>query len=214
MGRREGEFMGSLIVRGGWIMVPIILGSVVALALVLERLWFFWRMRLNVNTFVEGIFSLVQRGNIKEATEICQKVRHPLGAVFQSGLKHVDEGASEIERIMEREGNRQIQKVERNLNYLVVIIGVEPLLGFLGTILGLIQAFMAWERFSTSVTVSALAAGIYQAMITTAAGLIIAIPYFVVYHIFLGKANAITQDLNHYGDEFVGVLNRVRQFKR
>ena len=160
--------------------------------------------------FSSGIFSLIKRGDLKEAAEICQRTRHPLAAVFRSGLEHSDEETSEIERIMEREGSRQIQKVERNLNYLIVIIGVEPLLGFLGTILGLIRAFMAWEHFSTSVTVSQLAAGIYQAMITTAAGLIIAIPYYVIYNIFLSKVNAITQDLNHYGDEFVSVLSKAR----
>ena len=206
--------MENLIVKGGWVMAPILLGSIVALTLVLERLLFLFRIRLDVPKFSSGIFSLIKRGNLKEAEEICQTTRHPLAAVFRTGLEHAGEEASEIERIMEREGNRQVQKAERNLNYLVVIIGVEPLLGFLGTILGLIKAFMAWEHFSTSVTVSQLAAGIYQAMITTAAGLAIAIPYFVIYNILLGKVNTITQDLNHYSDEFVGILKKAGQRAR
>ena len=142
--------------------------------------------------------------------ELCAKTRHPLGPVFRAGLERAEEDLSEIERVMEREGNRQVQQAERNLNFLLVVIGVEPLLGFLGTILGLIEAFMAWERYSTSVTVSQLAGGIYQAMITTAAGLTIAIPYFVIYHLFLGKVNGITQDLNHYGDALVSALKSTR----
>ncbi len=206
--------MIDIIVKGGWVMAPILLGSVVALALVMERLWFFWKIRLNTQVFADGVFSLVKQGNAKEALEICEQVRHPLAKVFKCAFEHADEEASEIERLMEREGNRQVQKVEKNLNYLVVVIGVEPLLGFLGTILGLIQAFMAWERFSTSVTVSTLAAGIYQAMITTAAGLIIAIPYYIIYNIFLSKVNNVTQDLNHYGDELVSVLSKARRFKK
>ena len=200
--------MDSLIVKGGWVMIPILLGSVVALTLVLERLWFFWEIRLKVADFAEEIFSLVKRKNIPEALERCQKSRHPLTQAFKAGLEHAAADAAEIERVIEREGNRQVQRVEKNLNFLAVVIGVEPLLGFLGTILGLIQAFMAWEKLGASVSVSALAASIYQAMITTAAGLIIAIPYYVIYNVFLGKVNETAQDLNHYGDELVSVITQ------
>lgn len=202
-----------MIFKGGWIMVPIIIGSVAALTLVLERIYFFWNIRLDVKKFADRIFSLIQSGDIKEASEICGKTNHPLASVFQSGLEHMEEDTDEIERVMQREGNRQIIKVEKNLNFIVVVIGVEPLLGFLGTIIGLIKAFMSWEKFSTSVTVSALAAGIYEAMITTAAGLIIAIPYYVIYNIFLNKVNTIAQDLNHYGDELLSVLNKTKKEK-
>ncbi len=206
--------MISLIVKGGWVMVPILLGSVVALTLVLERLWYFWKIKLNAPLFAEGIFSLVEKGNVREASEICERTRHPLARVFMAGLERLHEEAAETERVMEREGNRQIQQVEKNLNYLVVVIGVEPLLGFLGTILGLIQAFMTWEKLAASVTVSTLAAGIYQAMITTAAGLIIAIPYFIIYNVFLSKVNGVAQDINHYGDELLGVLGKARRYKK
>ncbi len=199
--------MISLIVKGGWVMAPILFGSVVALALVLERLWFFWSIRFDSARFAERVFSLIKKGCFKEAGELCEATRHPLAQIFKTGLEHADEDAAQIERLMEREGNRQIQHVEKNLNYLVLIIGVEPLLGFLGTIVGLIQAFMAWERLSASVTVSALAAGIYQAMLTTAAGLIISIPYFVIYHLFLSKASRVAREWNHYGDELVSFLH-------
>ncbi len=200
--------MGSLILKGGWVMVPIILGSVVALALVLERCWYFWRNRADREAFAESIFSLVRAGNLAEARELCENARHPLAATFLAGLERSSEDPADVDRVMEREAARQIQHVERNLNHLVVVIGVEPLLGFLGTILGLIQAFMSWERLSTSVSVSDLAAGIYQAMITTAAGLIVAIPYYVIYNIFLSKVNTVVGDLNHYGDELVALLRR------
>jgi biopolymer transport protein ExbB len=200
--------MLDLIGKGGWVMIPILLGSVVALALVLERLWFFWRIRLDTRRFSGEIFSLAQRGSLREAMELCDQITHPLARVFKAGLEHAAEEPGEIERVMEREGNRQVQQVEKNLNYLVVVVGVEPLLGFLGTILGLIGAFMAWEKFSASVTVSTLAGGIYQAMLTTAAGLIVAIPYFVIYNVFLSRVNTVAQDLNHYGDELVSILAR------
>jgi biopolymer transport protein ExbB len=201
----------KIIIQGGWVMIPIILGSVLALAFVLERVWFFISIRTDVAKFASEMASLLRTGHAADAIELCHKTKHPIARVFEAGLSHVQEESDEIERVMEREGNRQIGRVEKNLNYLVVIIGIEPLLGFLGTILGLIQAFMAWEKFSTSVTVANLAAGIYQAMITTAAGLIVAIPYFVIYNIFLGKVNAVAQDINHYGDEFLGVIAKAKK---
>ncbi|MBI2095638.1 MAG: MotA/TolQ/ExbB proton channel family protein [Candidatus Omnitrophica bacterium] len=198
--------MTSLILKGGWVMAPIIAGSVVALTLVLERLWFFWTIRLDAPSFGESVFRLVKAKDFAGAARLCERMRGPLAEIFRVGLEHAGEPVMEIDRVMEREGNRQIQEAEKNLNFLLVIIGIEPLLGFLGTILGLIRAFMAWETLGASVTVSALAAGIYQAMITTAAGLIVAIPYFVVYHAFVGRVNSLSQDLTHFGGEFVSVL--------
>ena len=198
--------MESIIVKGGWVMIPILLGSVVALTLVVERLWYFAQIRLDSAAFAAEVFDRVKANRDQEALDLCEKTTHPLAAVLAAGIRHAGEDASELDRVMEREGNRQVQHVEKNLNYLVVVIGVEPLLGFLGTILGLISAFMAWEKLSTSVTVSALAAGIYQAMITTAAGLIVAIPYYVIYNVFLSNTNRITHDMNHYGDELVSLL--------
>jgi biopolymer transport protein ExbB len=198
--------MIDMILRGGWVMVPIILGSVVGIAIILERFWYFRSIRLDTAEFAGELFSLVQRGQVERALGSCDRVEHPLAPVLRAGLEHAGEVPWEIQRVMEREGQRQIQKAERNLNYLAVVIGIEPMLGFLGTIIGLIQAFMSWERYSSTVTVAALAAGIYQAMITTAAGLIVAIPCYVLYNILLGKVSSTAQELNHSGDELVSVL--------
>ena len=198
--------MLDMILRGGWVMIPIILGSILAIALVIERWWFFRETRLDTAGFAREIFGMVERGQLERALGACNGVAHPLGSVLRAGLEHANETPWEIQRVMEREGQRQVEKAEKNLNYLVLVIGVEPLLGFLGTILGLIRAFMSWERYSTSVTVSALAAGIYQAMITTASGLIVAIPCFVLYNILLGKVSTTAQELSHYGDELVSFL--------
>lgn len=205
--------MEGLVGKGGWIMIPILLGSIVALALVLERLWFFWSIRLNVAEFADEIYRLVDADNLAEATDLCHKTQHPIAEVFRAGLERSGEDAVEIDKAMEREANRQMQWVEKNLGYLLMIVGIEPMMGFLGTILGLIQAFMAWEKLAASVTVSALAAGIYQAMLTTAAGLMVAIPYFVIYHLFLGQVNNVAQDLNHYGDGLTARLHRISRIR-
>jgi len=201
----------DLIIKGGPVMIPIILLSVVALAIILERLWTLWRIRLNISHFAEQVFLSLERGHLQKALEQCKKVRHPIADMFQIGLLNRTLKREELEKIMEREGEEQIQYLERYLGALLIIVGVEPMLGFLGTITGLIQAFMTWEHMGANITVNALAAGIYQAMITTAAGLIVAIPAYVIYHLIVGKIKSHAQEMNYYGNELIDILARVRE---
>jgi biopolymer transport protein ExbB len=198
--------MWTLVVKGGLVMVPIIALSVVALAIVLERLWVLIKIRQNLPQFAQEVLILAQRGQYQKALLRCREVKHPLARVLALGITERNRPRAELERIMEREGEEQVEKLERNLGALIVIIGVEPMLGFLGTIIGLIKAFMSWEQLGSNVTVNSLAAGIYQAMITTAAGLIVAIPYFICYHLFLGRIKRHALEMSYYGNELIDVL--------
>jgi biopolymer transport protein ExbB len=201
----------SLIIKGGPIMVPIILGSIIALAIILERFWTLWRIRLNIPQFAQEVFLSLQRGQFQKALERCEKVRHPIADVFKLGILNRSLRRDEIESIMEREGDEQVQYLERYLGALLIIIGVEPMMGFLGTIIGLIRAFMAWEQLGSNITVSALAAGIYQAMITTASGLTVAIPAYVIYHLIVGKIKSHAQEISYYGNELIDILARSKE---
>jgi len=196
----------SLIIKGGPVMIPIILGSIVALAIILERLWVLWRIRLNFPKFAQEIFLFVERGHFQKALERCDRVRHPIGDVFKLGILNRTLPRRELESLMEREGEEQIQYLEKYLGALLILVGIEPMMGFLGTITGLIKAFMAWEHLGANITVSALAAGIYEAMITTAAGLTVAIPCFVMYHLLIGKIRSHAQEISYYGNELIDIL--------
>ncbi len=196
----------SLIMKGGIVMVPIILGSIIALAIILERFWILWRIRLNFQQFSQEIFLFLERGHFQKALERCEKVKHPIADVFKLGILNRTLNRKELEGILEREGDEQIQYLERYLGALLIIVGVEPMLGFLGTIIGLIKAFMTWEQLGANITVSALASGIYQAMITTAAGLIVAIPAFIFYHLIVGKIKSHAQEINYYGNELLDII--------
>jgi biopolymer transport protein ExbB len=201
----------SLIIKGGPVMIPIILLSIIGLALILERLWTLWRIRLNIPQFAQEIFLYLERGQFQKSLERCGKVKHPIADVFKLGILNRSLKREEIEKMMEREGDEQIQYLEQYLGALIIIIGVEPMLGFLGTIIGLIQAFMAWEQLGSNITVGALAAGIYQAMITTAGGLIVAIPYYVAYHLIVGKIKSHAQEMTYYGNELIDILARAKE---
>ncbi len=202
----KGVSMLALIIKGGWVMVPIIALSVVALAILLERVWVLRSIRLNLPVFTQEILLLVQRGREQEALARCRDVRHPIGRLFSLAIANKGLKREGLERMLEREGGEQIRRLERRLPGLLVIIGVEPMLGFLGTIVGLIKAFMDWEALGANITVSTLAAGIYQAMITTAGGLIVAIPYYICYHLLLASVERHARDMSTAGDEIIGAL--------
>ena len=201
----------SLIIKGGPIMIPIIALSIIGLALILERIWALWKIRLDIPQFAQEIFLHMERGHYQKALERCEKVRHPIAEVFKLGILNRTLKREGLEAMMEREGEEQIQYLEKYLGALIIIIGVEPMLGFLGTIVGLIQAFMSWEQLGSNITVSALASGIYQAMITTAGGLIVAIPYYVIYHLIVGKIKSHAQEMTYYGNELIDILVRPKE---
>ena len=198
--------MLDLIVKGGWLMAPIIGLSVVALAIVLERLWVLWSIRLNVPSLVREVVLLLQAGREQDARARCKGVRHPVGQMLALGIANRGLERGELERMLQHEGEEQIRALERRLPGLLVIIGVEPMLGFLGTIVGLIRAFMDWEAMGANITVSALAAGIYEAMLTTAGGLIVAIPYYLCYHLLQARVQWHALAMSAAGDELLGVL--------
>jgi len=196
----------DLIIKGGPVMIPIIALSIIALAIILERFWTLWRIRLNFQQFAQEIFLFLERGHFQKALERCEKVKHPIADVFKLGILNRTLNREELEGMLEREGDEQIQYLERYLGALLIIVGVEPMLGFLGTIIGLIKAFMTWEQLGANITVSALAAGIYQAMITTAAGLIVAIPAFIFYHLIVGRIKSHAQEISYYGNELLDII--------
>jgi len=201
----------ALIIKGGPVMIPIIALSIIGLAMILERAWTLWKIRLDIPQFAQETFLHLERGQFQKALERCEKVRHPIADVFKLGILNRTLKREEIESMMEREGEEQVQYLEQYLGALIIIIGVEPMLGFLGTIIGLIKAFMAWEQLGSNITVGALAAGIYQAMITTAGGLIVAIPYYVAYHLIVGKIKSHAQEMTYYGNELIDILVRPRE---
>ncbi|MFY9402999.1 MAG: MotA/TolQ/ExbB proton channel family protein [Candidatus Omnitrophota bacterium] len=206
--------MFTFIIKGGPVMLPIILGSIVGFAIVIERLWVFRGMRLNLFDFVQSIFRNIKEGKKEEAILICQKYAyHPLAVLFRIGIERRNLPLERLEKVLEQAGNNQVQRLEKYLGALVTIVGIEPLLGFLGTITGLIKAFMSWERAGANVTVSLLAAGIYEAMITTAAGLIVAIPLYLCYNYFISRIKYVSNDLSNYSVQLLEVIAEAKEKK-
>lgn len=178
-------------------MIPIILGSVLGLAIIIEKLWMLFRMRMDTQAFTEKVVAKVHSGSFEEALKLCSdNVRYPVAITLKAGIEKRSLASHEIEKVLERTGNNQVRLMERYIGGLISIIGIEPLLGFLGTITGLIRAFMGWEKAGSNVTVSSLAGGIYEAMITTAAGLIIAVPYYLICNFIISRTKYASYELS------------------
>lgn len=199
--------MWSYILKGGPIMVPIILCSVFGLAIILEKLYFFKRIRLDNAKFTEAVFTEIKNGQLQKAIWVCdQNAESPLPAIFRAGLEKVDLPVERLEKVLEHAGNIQVQRLEKRLTALASIVTVSPLMGFLGTITGLINAFKSWEIAGANITVSILSQGIHEAMITTAAGLIVAVPFYLCHNYFVSKIKYIAGEMTDYGQQFLDAV--------
>ena len=176
----------DLLAKGGIFMFPILMVSIAALALILERVYTLWlRYRLDEEGFLKGLMHALDEQDFSEALEGCaQAENNPLSRVLRAGLLKVNRSDKEIERAMEEEMLRTAPTIRKRIGYLATLGNVATLLGLLGTIFGLIQAFEGVSMADPATKQEILARGISIAMLTTAFGLIVAIPC-LLFHAFL-----------------------------
>lgn len=197
------------IVKGGPVMIPIIALSIVALTIIFAKFWELWRFRTRFNKLTSRLYGLVQDGNLSAALQASREDETSVGRVFESAIVHRSQERTDLTRRLERLGSDVVADLESYMSALATIIGVEPMLGFLGTIVGLIKAFMNWETMGDRITINLLAGGIYEAMITTAAGLIVAIPYYLIYNHLVGKIGNLTRLTEERTEEFVDLVTQI-----
>ena len=199
--------MFSFFASGGPWMWPILIGSIVALALIIERTYVLWfRWRLNSEQFVNQIVGYLEEKNFSRAIEACNvEGSHPLARVLKAGLMKANESDKDIQRAMEAATMNVAPDVTKRVNYLSMLANVSTLMGLLGTIMGLIDCFEAVKNADAAAKQEALSAGISVAMLTTAFGLIGAIPSIVAFSILqtrqntlLGTVEAKATDLFNY----------------
>ena len=184
-----------LFVKGGLVMYPILLGSVLALGVFLERLWSLRRERVIPSSFRARVRALLRAGKLSEAEVLCQENSSSLAAIIDAALKEAGKPRREIKEAVTDVGRREVTHLERFVDLLGTIAAVEPLMGLLGTVTGLIRAFQKVEALKDTVNPSALAGGIWEALITTAAGLIVAIPAYIGYRYLQSRVSQLVVDM-------------------
>ena len=190
--------MWGLIVKGGPLMFLIIFCSIIALAVVLERIWQLHRSRIDTEGFMEDISETLRRNKIMEAIDKCNATPGPIAQILKAGILKHDRSRPEIKEAIEDAGIHEVPRLEKNLNVLATIAHISPLLGLLGTVVGMLKAFQVIEDKAMSmvpVNPGDLAGGIWEALITTVAGLSVAIPTYVAYNYLVSWVDNFVVDM-------------------
>lgn len=198
--------MWELMVKGGWIMWPIMACSVAAAGLFLERVFHLHRAQIKPDDFLNGIYTIVNRGNMAEAVSICDQTPGPVACMVRMALLHSDEPPVELKQTINKAGLGEIPRLEKNLGGLLTIAQITPLLGLLGTIIGLMRVFMVMEQNAPLAEIGDLAGGIWQALTTSAIGICVSIPAFAAYNFLLSRVENITLNMEYAAEEIYRFL--------
>jgi biopolymer transport protein ExbB len=195
-----------LVQGGGWLMIILFVLSIVAVGVFLERFFFFKRSRMNVNEFLAGVLALVRRQSYAEAIARCEEGHGPTVTVVRTAIYKRHLPASELREIVREIAQLEIPQLESNISLLGTIGYLAPLLGLLGTVSGMIEAFVKINRTSGMASVGDLSQGIYMALITTAAGLVVAIPCYLAHNFLVAQVHSIIADMERAGIETIHTL--------
>ncbi|MBN3041290.1 MAG: MotA/TolQ/ExbB proton channel family protein [Candidatus Omnitrophica bacterium] len=196
-----------------WLMMPIILSSIFSVAIIFERIFFFFSIKINVQAILARIIELVRKNKITEAIDVCEKTPFYATNILKSGLIRYEESKDVIRESMENASLYEIPKLEKNLNFLSTIAHVSPLLGLLGTVVGLVRCFRTIAQKTVAVGMvnpTDLADGIWIALLTTVAGLCVAIPSYIMYNFFIHKVNLSTLESERAATELLEILPQNR----
>lgn len=181
----------------------ILICSIIGLAVVIDRFIVLRKAKINIPAFLVRIRGLIKKKDISGAISHCMEEKSPIANVVRKGLKKYRFGHDRVKEAIENAGNQEISKLEKGLTILATVAGIAPLLGFLGTVTGMIQAFMTIEDLAGAANPSDLAGGIWEALITTAFGLIVGIPALAFYNYFLSAIKRLVGEIEVVANDVV-----------
>jgi biopolymer transport protein ExbB len=199
--------MWEMILAGRYMMIPISLASLVGMAVLIERIYVLRQGRIIVPEIAEAVMTLSASQDLSVAYAICDRRPGPFANLVRAGLDHADNDWTVIRDVLEETGRQEATRLTRRLGVLETVAAVSPLLGLLGTVLGMIRVFATISLAGLG-NPETLSSGISEAMVTTAAGLIIGIPALVAYNWLNGRADRIIFDLEYYSSKVLDTLRR------
>jgi biopolymer transport protein ExbB len=204
----------EILTQGGVLMFPLFILSVLAIYVIAER----WRKlensKMDIAAMLNNIESLLKSGSQQRAIQYCEEFDKPLARILKAGISRLGRPIQNIEDAIRNAGKKEIFYLEKRMNWLATIAGVAPLIGFTGTVTGMIRAFMDIQSLQGNVNPSTLAGGIWEALITTAAGLIVGIIAYGFYNFLLGKINRMIFELENASADFVDLLQTPSRKKK
>ena len=197
----------DLAIKGGWIMIPILLLSIIGVYIFFDRYFAIKKAGKFDAGFLEKIRIYITSGKIDEAVMLCRSNSNPASRMIEKGISRIGRPLNDVNAAIENIGNLEISKLEKGLPVLASVAGGAPMLGFLGTVMGMIQAFYDMANAGNNIDVTLLSTGIYQAMVTTVAGLIVGIIAYFAYNILVANVEKVVFKMEATTSEFMDLLN-------
>jgi biopolymer transport protein ExbB len=198
----------QMLAEGGFVMIPITLLSLLAIYVIAERWRVLTNSRMDNQKFLNSLEQILKRGDMRSALQYCDDMDKPFSRIMKQGIKRLGRPIHDIDDAIKNAGKREVHLLEKKMDWLATIAGVAPLLGFLGTVTGMIQAFQQIQTLEGNVNPSVLAGGIWEALITTASGLAVGIIAYGFYNYLLGRMNRMIFDLEDSSTEFIELLQK------
>ncbi|BBM69836.1 MotA/TolQ/ExbB proton channel family protein [Rhodothermus marinus] len=196
----------DILVQGGWIMIPIGLLSLLTIYLIVERLITVQRAKIDPRQIMDRVRDYVEAGDIRGALAYCEAQDKPITRILRRGLERLGRPISEIRDAVEAAGKYEAFELEKRMDILASIAGIAPMLGFLGTVTGMIEAFQQIQNLQGNVNPSVLAGGIWEALLTTAFGLVVGILALFGHNFLLTRINRLVNDMERSATDFIDLL--------
>lgn len=193
--------------EGGWIMIVLAIFSVIAVYIFSERFITINKASKRDDNFMNLIRSFMIEGKLKEAKDLCKMTDTPISRMIEKGISRIGKPLNDIQTAIENVGNLEVSKLEKGVALIGMISGAAPMLGFLGTVTGMIRAFYDMSMAGNNIDIELLSAGIYEAMVTTVGGLFVGILAYIFYNIIVAKIDKVVNLLESKSIEFMDVLN-------
>ena len=199
--------MWDLAVKGGWIMIVLAVFSIIAVYIFIDRFLAINRSAKEEKNFMNSIRDFIHEGRIDSAQALCRNNNSPIARMIEKGLSRIGRPLSDINTAIENIGKLEVSRLEKNIAALATIAGAAPMLGFLGTVIGMVQAFYDMSMAGNNIDIQLLSSGIYQAMVTTVGGLIVGIMAYICYNILVERIEKLVFLLEATTTEFMDVLH-------
>ena len=197
----------DLALKGGWIMIPIVLLSIVGIYIFGDRYVAIQKASKMDPHLMKQIRINIQEGKIDSALALCRSTDKPITRMIEKGITRIGRPLNDVSTAIENVGNLEVSKLEKGLPVLASVAGGAPMIGFLGTVMGMIQAFYDMANAGNNIDVTLLSSGIYQAMVTTVAGLIVGIIAYFAYNILVSRVESVVFKMEASTTEFMDLLN-------
>jgi len=196
--------MLDLFYKGGPLMYPLLFGSVLMIAIIIERGYHFIRAKVK-RKFVDSVTTAIEENDLEKAERIAVESSGPVAAVVETALKYRSYTQDVVENKISLRGDQELKRLSKNLHLLELTGKIAPMIGLLGTVIGMVEAFREISSVKNLVDPSLLAGGIWEALITTVAGLFVGIPALVFYHLYSNQVKTTASSMKHIGEEILSM---------